>query len=159
MHEWICHNSLLAERQAGNSRSSMSFSSFPLEVNPHLDARERRGCSILDPRKLYNPRDFKGRSTGFPAHDRKVEPATGSRVPTGYSHRGDAMNYLVNAPCLCSVRSAILLLFLFMVMVTFSAGPASAQTGYTGIFGGGPLYINATNNIAEIENSGYTEVI
>lgn len=37
---------------------------------------------------------------------------------------------------------------------------ASAQTtGYTGIFGGGPLYINAANNITELENSGFTEVI
>jgi len=36
---------------------------------------------------------------------------------------------------------------------------ASAQTGFTGIFGGGPLYINAANNIAELQNSGFTEVI
>ena len=41
----------------------------------------------------------------------------------------------------------------------FSGATASAQTGFTGIFGGGPLYINATNNIAEIENSGFTEAI
>lgn len=34
-----------------------------------------------------------------------------------------------------------------------------AQTGYTGIFGGGPLYINAATNIREIQNSGFTEVI
>ena len=36
---------------------------------------------------------------------------------------------------------------------------AFGQSGYTGIFGGGPLYINATNNINEIKNSGFTEVI
>jgi hypothetical protein len=36
---------------------------------------------------------------------------------------------------------------------------ASAQAGFTGIFGGGPMYINATNNIAEIEHSGFTEAI
>ncbi len=37
---------------------------------------------------------------------------------------------------------------------------ASAQTGYTGIFGGGPFYKgNAQPNILEIENSGFTEAI
>jgi len=36
---------------------------------------------------------------------------------------------------------------------------ASAQTGLTGIFGGGPFYKNATKNITEIENSGFTEAI
>ncbi len=36
---------------------------------------------------------------------------------------------------------------------------ASAQTGYTGIFGGGPFYKNASANITEIENSGFTEAI
>jgi len=41
----------------------------------------------------------------------------------------------------------------------FPGGITSAQTGFTGIFGGGPLYINATNNITEIKNSGFTEAI
>jgi hypothetical protein len=50
-------------------------------------------------------------------------------------------------------RTAI---FLF---VLFSGATAFAQTGYTGIFGGGPFYINATNNITEIANSGFTEAI
>jgi hypothetical protein len=36
---------------------------------------------------------------------------------------------------------------------------AEAQTGFTGIFGGGPFYKNATANITEIENSGFTEAI
>ena len=36
---------------------------------------------------------------------------------------------------------------------------AFAQTGYTGIFGGGPFYKNAAKNITEIENSGFTEAI
>lgn len=36
---------------------------------------------------------------------------------------------------------------------------ASAQTGYTGIFGGGPFYKNSAMNITEIENSGFTEAI
>jgi hypothetical protein len=43
--------------------------------------------------------------------------------------------------------------------VAFSTEAASAQTGFTGIFGGGPFYKNATNNILEIENSGFTEAI
>src|SRR5450755_1542596 len=47
---------------------------------------------------------------------------------------------------------------LFLAMA-FWSGQAFAQTGFTGIFGGGPFYINATNNIAEIENSGFTEAI
>ena len=49
-------------------------------------------------------------------------------------------------------------LILFFV-TAFSAPPAAAQSGFTGIFGGGPLYINATNNITEIKNSGFTETI
>jgi hypothetical protein len=41
-----------------------------------------------------------------------------------------------------------------------TAAAASAQTtGYTSIFGGGPLYINATDNITEVARSGFTEVI
>jgi hypothetical protein len=56
------------------------------------------------------------------------------------------------------VRGAAILLFLLMT-VAFSGQAASAQTGFTGIFGGGPFYKNATNNITEIENSGFTEAI
>ena len=41
----------------------------------------------------------------------------------------------------------------------FHPNPRQRQTGYTGIFGGGPFYKNATNNITEIENSGFTEAI
>ena len=41
----------------------------------------------------------------------------------------------------------------------FSVQAASAQTGFTGIFGGGPFYKNAAANITEIENSGFTEAI
>jgi hypothetical protein len=55
-------------------------------------------------------------------------------------------------------RGAAFLLFLFLALALLSA-TASAQTGFTGIFGGGPFYINAANNIAEIENSGFTEAI
>jgi hypothetical protein len=46
-----------------------------------------------------------------------------------------------------------------LLVVAFSAEAASAQTGYTGIFGGGPFYKNASANITEIENSGFTEAI
>jgi hypothetical protein len=55
-------------------------------------------------------------------------------------------------------RRAAFFLFLFAALA-FSTAPASAQTGYTGIFGGGPFYKNAANNITEIENSGFTEAI
>ncbi|HWO33943.1 MAG TPA: hypothetical protein VNO32_34535, partial [Candidatus Acidoferrum sp.] len=53
--------------------------------------------------------------------------------------------------------SAILLLLLFAV--AFSGTSAFAQSGFTGIFGGGPFYKNAANNITEIEHSGFTEAI
>lgn len=52
------------------------------------------------------------------------------------------------------------LLFLLSTAMLLAPGAVSAQsTGYTGIFGGGPLYINAASNIQEVENSGFTEVI
>jgi hypothetical protein len=58
-----------------------------------------------------------------------------------------------------AVRSAEILL-LVLVAIAFSGQAASAQTGYTGIFGGGPFYKgNAAPNITEIENSGFTEAI
>ncbi len=49
-------------------------------------------------------------------------------------------------------------LFLLLLALASSV-EAAAQTGYTGIFGGGPFYKNASNNITEIENSGFTEAI
>jgi hypothetical protein len=57
-----------------------------------------------------------------------------------------------------AVRGAAIVLFLLLVVV-FSGEVASAQAGFTGIFGGGPFYKNAANNITEIENSGFTEAI
>ena len=48
---------------------------------------------------------------------------------------------------------------LLLLLSAFSTEAAFAQTGFVGIFGGGPFYNNATNNIREIENSGFTEVI
>src|SRR5580704_14365482 len=54
------------------------------------------------------------------------------------------------------VRSMTILLCLLLAG-TFSE-VASAQTGYTGIFGGGPFYKNPPS-ITEIESSGFTEAI
>jgi hypothetical protein len=56
------------------------------------------------------------------------------------------------------VRGAATLLSLLMAVALLGEA-ASAQNGFTGIFGGGPFYKNATNNITEIENSGFTEAI
>lgn len=39
------------------------------------------------------------------------------------------------------------------------AHPALAATGYTGIYGGGPMYKHVASNITEIKNSGFTEII
>jgi len=49
--------------------------------------------------------------------------------------------------------------FLCFAFSLASSSAVFGQTGYTGIFGGGPFYINAINNINEIKNSGFTEVI
>ena len=54
-------------------------------------------------------------------------------------------------------RAAIF--FLLLVALAVLGQTASAQTGLTGIFGGGPFYKNAAKNITEIENSGFTEAI
>ena len=56
------------------------------------------------------------------------------------------------------VRVATILLS-FLLTAAFLGQSALAQAGFTGIFGGGPFYKNATNNITEIENSGFTEAI
>jgi len=54
-------------------------------------------------------------------------------------------------------RTTIMLCLLAMAL---SSAAAFAQTGFTGIFGGGPFYKgNAEPNIQEIENSGFTEAI
>lgn len=44
------------------------------------------------------------------------------------------------------------------LVASLAASPV-ASAGTSGIFGGGPFYINATNNINEIKNSGFTEAI
>lgn len=46
-----------------------------------------------------------------------------------------------------------------LMVVALTGSTAFAQTGLTGIFGGGPFYKNAAKNITEIENSGFTEAI
>ena len=58
-----------------------------------------------------------------------------------------------------AVRRGAAILLLVLMAMAFSGQTASAQTGFTGIFGGGPFYKNAANNITEIENSGFTEAI
>src|ERR1022692_2920994 len=57
------------------------------------------------------------------------------------------------------VAGGAMILLLILMVLGFSAQAAFAQNGYSGIFGGGPFYKNAANNIAEIENSGFTEAI
>jgi hypothetical protein len=57
-----------------------------------------------------------------------------------------------------ALRGVAILLFVF-AMMGFSGQAAFAQSGFTGIFGGGPFYKNAAANITEIENSGFTEAI
>src|ERR1700751_977732 len=64
---------------------------------------------------------------------------------------------LTSVPHLVIARWTVLLLFLLLAVPWYLE--ISAQTGYTGIFGGGPLYKNATSNITELKNSGFTEVI
>ncbi|HTW30520.1 MAG TPA: hypothetical protein VMD76_02515, partial [Candidatus Sulfotelmatobacter sp.] len=56
-------------------------------------------------------------------------------------------------------RKTPLLCALLILLTAAFSGEVWAQTGYTGIFGGGPFYKNAAPNITEIENSGFTEAI
>ena len=58
-----------------------------------------------------------------------------------------------------SARAVASRLMLLIVYVLALGQGAAAQTGFTGVFGGGPFYKNAAANIAEIENSGFTEAI
>lgn len=39
------------------------------------------------------------------------------------------------------------------------SSPAGAAPGYTGIYGGGPMYKHVASNITEIQNSGFNEII
>lgn len=48
---------------------------------------------------------------------------------------------------------------LMLCGATVFAGAVSAQTGYVGILGGGPVYKHVPTNIAEIKKSGFNELI
>jgi hypothetical protein len=53
-------------------------------------------------------------------------------------------------------RSLALMTLAVLASIAFTSVSHAATSG---IFGGGPFYINATNNINEIKNSGFTEAI
>jgi hypothetical protein len=50
-------------------------------------------------------------------------------------------------------------LLLSIAGLTVSSASLADTTGYIGIFGGGPIYKNANNNITELSQSGFTEVV
>ena len=58
-----------------------------------------------------------------------------------------------------AVAPSAAVLLLLLSALGLSTRLAFAQDGYVGIFGGGPFYKNAANNIREIQNSGFTEAI
>ena len=64
----------------------------------------------------------------------------------------------IRLPFVSHFRLAIRSVNTVLILLALSVA-ACAQTGYTGIFGGGPFYKNAAPNITEIENSGFTEAI
>jgi hypothetical protein len=92
-------------------------------------------------------------STAEPASSAATQPIPGDDVKPSTKIRSLHFSRYSSL-----VRCAAALLFVLLA-VAFSGEAASAQTGYTGIFGGGPFYKNAANNITEIENSGFTEAI
>ncbi len=48
---------------------------------------------------------------------------------------------------------------LMLCGVAAYAGAAAAQTGYTGILGGGPIYKQVPKNVGELKTSGFNELI
>jgi hypothetical protein len=46
-----------------------------------------------------------------------------------------------------------------VVLLAGAVTTPSSRAATSGIFGGGPFYKSATNNINEIKNSGFTEAI
>jgi hypothetical protein len=99
---------------------------------------------------VYNRGDFEGDEVAIiaPSWNTKNNPVHDFDHP----QPGDNVERSIR------IRVATILLSLLLA-VAFSVEAASAQTGYTGIFGGGPFYKNASANITEIENSGFTEAI
>src|SRR5882757_3009581 len=66
--------------------------------------------------------------------------------------------WLISVRRFVITHHTVLLLFFLLAIPSYLA--TSAQTGYSGIFGGGPLYKNTpTSNINELKSSGFTEVI
>ncbi|MBC8139111.1 MAG: RICIN domain-containing protein [Fibrella sp.] len=66
------------------------------------------------------------------------------------------MKYLCWKKALAAFPAVVLLIGIVM-LAAFAPGAAFAST--SGIFGGGPLYINAANRINELKNSGFKEVV
>jgi hypothetical protein len=57
------------------------------------------------------------------------------------------------------IRAGLLLTLLSSAIFLTTPSASAQSVGYTGIFGGGPIYKNTSNNITQLENSGFTEVI
>src|ERR1700719_478676 len=94
-------------------------------------------------------------------NEQKPRPAP--QAPEPFPNPGDHVKHSNGARFQHSSRQTSVVrgaVFLFLILtLALSGESASAQTGYTGIFGGGPFYKNAAANITEIENSGFTEAI
>ena len=60
-----------------------------------------------------------------------------------------------------SLKAALVLpaAFFFGAVGAGAVLPKAAQAASSGVFGGGPLYINAAGNISELKNSGFNEVV
>jgi hypothetical protein len=92
----------------------------------------------------------------FGANAREIVNANDRR------HPGDKVHSIKSRFVSCCDQVAVMRagVFLFiLIAIAISGRAVSAQTGYTGIFGGGPFYKNASANITEIENSGFSEAI
>jgi hypothetical protein len=111
-------------------------------------------------RKLYNLGHFDGAEVAAISLDTRENPHP--RLPA--SQIGDDVERSKKVRLICPSRQAavvrgVAILLSLLTAVAFSGQTAFAQTGLTGIFGGGPFYKNAAKNITEIENSGFTEAI
>jgi hypothetical protein len=104
--------------------------------------------------------DFEGDKVAPPPLTRAEAKIPGKRFP----HPGAALKSkplkCVFPPRPATTVRGITSFLIVLLTVAFCATSASAQTGYTGIFGGGPFYKGVVApNITEIENSGFTEAI